>query len=184
MEYPIFSNFTLFPCSGKEQRTNESSRRRKKYFISTLLVPFITNFYFHFRCFFLFFLFFLQFHRFRVFSNVGGGGRCIARFSSVKRSKNDLHKPVSSLVIYFLGQLHFGCIILRRTLRRIEYSNFAIGSSSSSSSFPFPLLPRNFVSRYKFSFSFLGPFLTKGKEGKIFVPRKTLTHSSLSRHAL
>lgn len=133
--------------------------------------------------FFSLFLFFLQFHRFRVFSNVGGGGRCIARFSSVKRSKNDLHKPVSSLVIYFLGQLHFGCIILRRTLRRIEYSNFAIGSSSSSS-FPFPLLPRNFVSRYKFSFSFLGPFLTKGKEGKIFVPRKTLTHSSLSRHAL
>lgn len=131
--------------------------------------------------FFSLFLFFLQFHRFRVFSNVGGGGRCIARFSSVKRSKNDLHKPVSSLVIYFLGQLHFGCIILRRTLRRIEYSNFAIGSSSS---FPFPLLPRNFVSRYKFSFSFLGPFLTKGKEGKIFVPRKTLTHSSLSRHAL
>lgn len=146
MEYPIFSNFTLFPCPGKEQRTNESSRGRKKYFISTLLVPFIANFIFIFDAFSPFSFFFLQFHRFRVFSNVVGGGGGVSRDSvRSKRSKNDLHKPVSSLVIYFLGQLHFGCIILRRTLRRIEYSNFAIGSSSSSFLF-LPLeLPRNFV---------------------------------------
>lgn len=64
-------------------------------------------------------------------------------FRSVKRLKNDLHKPVSSLVIYFLGQLHFGCIILRRTLRRIEYSNFAIGS-------PTPL-PFRFCLEFSFS---------------------------------
>lgn len=73
---------------------------------------------------------------FHAFSNVA---RSIRAFRSAERLAGDLHKPVSSLVIYFLGQLHFGCIILRRILRQIEYSNFSIGSSQ-----PPPPLPHEF----------------------------------------
>ena len=128
--------------------------------------------------FLLFLFFFLQFHRFRVFSNVVGGGGGVSRDSvRSKRSKNDLHKPVSSLVIYFLGQLHFGCIILRRTLRRIEYSNFAIGSSSSSFLF-LPLLPLGTPAEFcfiNFHFHSSVSFSRKERKGKKFsFPEKLL----------